>query len=275
MAKLGSPVSTDYVIGCAELRVGPLTEANMLTQANSVGLVDETTFTVGQESVDLEGGCPKTIVDTAIVSQTATITATAREYSRRNLQLILGEGVSATSPADVETTLAGADLAAGAAVVSVTDASALVAGDVIVIYPDNRPEDVTVAQIESIAVNDITLKTGQSTVADYNVTTEATTTFKVFKANQVAIGGLTKTNYFSVMLVGVANNTGRPKVVSFWKGAISGDAEISQNADDFASTSIEIKCLTPAATEYATGGDLEHIADLIPAHPTGMLAYGA
>jgi len=275
MAKLGSAETTDFVIGCAEVRVGPLDQANLLDQSYSIGLVDDTTFTVTQETVDLEGGCPKTIVDTAIVSQTATVTATAREYSRRNLQLILGEGVSATSPVDVETELAGADLAAGAGVVSVADASGLAADDVIVIYPEGRPEDVSVVQIESIAVNDLTLKTGHDTAVDYNVTTEATVTFKVFKANQVAIGALSKTNYFSVMLVGQANNTGRPKVVSFWKGSIGGDAEVSQNADDFSSTTIEIKCLTPSAAEYAAGGELEHLADLIPSHPTGMLNYGA
>ena len=91
--KLGSPRTTKFSIGTAELRIGPLLEAMKLKQENSIGLIDNATVEVSQESVDLTGGFPKVLVDTAVVSQESSITATLREYSRRNLQVMLGEGV--------------------------------------------------------------------------------------------------------------------------------------------------------------------------------------
>ena len=75
MAKLGSPQTTKFSIGTAELRVGVLEKALKLVQGNSVGLIDNATVEVTQESVDLNGGFPKVLVDTAVVSQEATITA--------------------------------------------------------------------------------------------------------------------------------------------------------------------------------------------------------
>jgi hypothetical protein len=274
MAKLGSAVTNKFIIGCAELRVGPLSKANQLSQAFSVGLIDEAAFTVSNESVDLEGGCPKTIVATAITTQSSSITATLREYSHRNLKMMVGEGVALTVPADFETAMAGADVVLGATAFDVTDASGFSDGDVVVIYPEGRPEDVTVSQIDTIAGTTLTLKTGQGTVVPYPVTTEATTAFKVFLGSPISIGAIEKTNYFSVMLIGQENESGRPSPVSFWKGSISSDLTVTTNADDFSSADLEIKCLTPSISEYATGGDLFHVADLIPKHPTGMLAFG-
>jgi hypothetical protein len=275
MAKLGSPVTNKFIIGCAELRVGPLSKANQLSQAFSVGLIDEAAFTVSQETVDLEGGCPKTTLATAITGQLATITATMREYSYRNLKMMLGEGVALVTPADFETTLAGADLVAGVTTIEVADASGFSDGSVIVIYPEGKPENVSVTQIDAVAGTTLTLKAGQGIAVDYAVTTDAATAFKVFLASPIAIGAVERTNYFSVMLIGQATDTGRPAPVSFWKAAISSDLTVSTNADDFSSADLEIKCLTPTIGEYATGGELFHVASLIDGHPTGMVAYGS
>ena len=101
MAKLGAPVTSKFPIGTAELRVGPLTKAGRLTQANSVGLVDQATVEVTQNSVDLKGGFPQLLIDTAIIDQEATISATLRESSRRNIKIMLGEGLDASAPTDV------------------------------------------------------------------------------------------------------------------------------------------------------------------------------
>ena len=105
--KLGSPRTTKFSIGTAELRIGPLSSAMKLKQENSVGLIDNATVEVSQESVDLTGGFPKVLVDTAVVSQESSITATLREFSRRNIQVLLGEGVVpiASEPADAATTV--------------------------------------------------------------------------------------------------------------------------------------------------------------------------
>jgi len=276
MAKLGSPQTTEFSIGTAELRLGVLSLASMLPQSTSVGLIDDATYTITQDNVDLEGGFPLQIVDTSITRQTGAITANMREGSRRNLKIMLGEGVSATNPTDVATTLSNAaDIAAGSASFDVTSATGINVGDVLIIYPVGRPEDVSLIEVASIAVNTITAATGQSTVVAYNALTETGTTFNVFVANQVPIGAVTKTNYFSATLIQQKNNTGRPKVVTFWKTATSGSLEVSTNATDYATFALELKVLQPAVSEYGVGQPLEHIANIIPSHPTGMLAFGA
>ena len=278
MAKLGAPKTTKFSIGTAELRVGALSSANLLGQADSVGLIDEASWTVNQTSVDLLGGFPRQIVDTAITEQTATISATIREYSRRNLRIALGDGIAGAAPTAAASSIdPAADVAAGASVINVPtgEGALFTVDDVVTIYPEGRPEDVSVLQIASIAVDALTFKTNQTTVVDYNALTESGVVFHIFISHQVPIGAVTRTNYFSVMLIQQENSTGRPTVVSFWKGAIGGSLEVSTNAEDFASTTLEIKCLQPPTSDFGPGADLEHVKDLIPSHPTGMYLNGA
>lgn len=278
MAGLGAAQTDKFFIGTAELRVGPLSSAMALIQSHSVGLIDQATYTVNQESVDLEGGFPKKINATAIVRQTATITATMREYSRRNLRIMLGDGIDGASPAGIASTLiTTADLVVNSPVVNVDtgDGSLFTADQVIIVYPEGRPSEVSVVQIESISVDALTLKTGQTTAVAYPALTESGTVFHVYVAHQVAIGALTKTNYFSTMLIQQDNSTGQPNVVNFWKCAVGSSMEVATNADDFASSEMELKCLEPAASEYGAGQPLEHVAHLIPTHPQAFLAMGA
>jgi len=277
MSKLGSPVTTKFDIGTAELRLGLLSKANLLTQAESIGLIDDATYTVNQTNVDLLGGFPKQIVDTAVTEQLATITATIREYSRRNLRIMLGDGLAGTAPTEVASTLdAAADLTAGSNVVNVAtgDGTLFKADDVVIIYPVGRPEDVSVLQVASVTVDALTMKASHVTAVAYNALTETGTAFNIYVAHQVPIGAVTRTNYFSVMLIQQENSTGKPKIVSYWKAAIGGSLEVATGADDFASSTMELKILQPAVSDYAIGGDLVHVADLIPSHPAGMFLNG-
>ncbi|MNR59408.1 hypothetical protein D3C85_1806630 [compost metagenome] len=78
----------------------------------------------------------------------------------------------------------------------------------------------------------------------------------------------------AAMVVQKENSSGRPLVWNFWKASISGNLEYATNADDFASTTMTLKCLQPAASEYGVGASLAHLSDIIPAHPIGFLALG-
>ncbi len=276
MAQLGAPITNKFFIGTAELRLGLLSEANLLKQSHSIGLIDQATYTIEQENVDLEGGFPKRIVDTAIIRQAATISATMREYSRRNLRISLGDGLAGTAPTDVAGTISGtADVPAGSTSLTLVSAAGMSADDIVVIYPEGRPQDVSILQIESIATETLTFKTNQTTAVDYNANTETGVTFHVYLAQQVPIGAVSKTNYFSAMLIQQDNSSGRPNTVSFWKTATAGSMEVATNSDDFASNELELKVLEPASTEYGAGGDLEHIAGIIATNPSGLLAMGA
>lgn len=271
MSQLGSPVTNKYSIGTAELRLGTLANANKLTQSNSVGLIDQATLEVTQNSVDLLGGFPRVIADTAIVSQEATITATLREYSRRNFNVLVGEG--AADPTTDVNSLVVTSLAQGGTSFDVTasDGSNFAAGDIIQIYKDGENENVTLARIESVATDTITLDSDTPALFAYDGTAD---TIYVYKAEPVAIGAISQTNYFAVQLVQTERSTGRPLTFNFWKGAIGAGMSFATNAEDFASTELNIKLLQPAALEYGVGGDLAHLADIIPDHPTGLIATG-
>lgn len=265
---LGIPQSRKFQIGTAELRVGALTSAMKLLQANSVGLVDSVNITVGQESVDLEGLFPKVLVDSAIVRQTVQIAGVLREYSRRNLKLAVGEGVG-TAVTDVESAVEGS-AAAAATVFSVEagDGADFTAGDLIVSYKTNAPETVQVLRVASIATDAITLD------ADTPLLFALADGDPVFIAHQIAIGAVSRTNYFTGMVVQKENATGRPLVWHFWKCSISGNLDYATDSSNFASTTVTLKALTPTSDDYESGGDLFHLADIIPSHPIGIFAGG-
>jgi len=269
--KLGSPRTTKFSIGTAELRIGPQAVAMKLKQEHSVGLIDNATVEVSQESVDLSGGFPKVLVDTAVVSQESSITATLREYSRRNLQVMLGEGVvpTANEPADVSTTC-DATTAAGETAVSVTAETGFAAADVVVFFgaTDTTKAEVTVGLLAGTAAGELQLST------DTPLLHGVVNGDVVYLANQVAIGAIVETNYFACQLLQVERASARPIGFDFWKGAIGGGMTFATNAEDFASTELNIKLLQPAATEYASGASMEHLAGIIPNHPTGMYFGG-
>ena len=271
--KLGSPVTTKFSIGTAELRIGMLTEAMKLTQANSVGLIDNATVEVTQESVDLLGGFPKVLVDTAVVEQSSSITATLREYSRRNIKLMLAEGVIAVAsePTDLQTVTDTGTITAGSTALTVALGTGFNSGDIAVIYGalDSTLAEVSVCRVDSSDATSITLDTDTPTLHDYAVGSI------VYLANHVAIGAITQTQYFSSTLYQVERSTGRPIGFNFWKGSIGAGMTFSTNAEDFASTELNIKLLQPAASEFATAPDpLYHLRDIIVDNPTGLYFGG-
>lgn len=266
---LGSARTNKFPIGTAELRVGPLTSAGNLKDVHSVGLIDQATLSVSQESAQLLGGFPKKLVDSAITQQSSTISATMREFSRRNLEVLLGEG-SQTQPADVTSAVAVSTAVADAVLINVTtsDGSKFTVGDIITAFPAGVPEQVTVARISSITDDALTLDAGTPVLFDLPVGSP------IFISRQIAIGNVSQTNYMAVTLIQKEASTGRPLVFNFWKGSVSSGLEYSTNADDFGSTELTLDLLEPTAAEYGSGGDLEHLANIIPTHPVGFYAGG-
>jgi hypothetical protein len=262
---LGSPVTNKFSIGTAELRIGPMSIANQLLPSHSVGLIDSATLNVEQESVDLEGGFPKKLVDTAIIRQTASVSASLREYSRKNITTMLGNGAG-TATTDIFTTTTGST--AIGTTVNVTSATGIVAGTILTIYNVGKPEEVSIVKVLSVASLVLTLVTLTPTLYIHPAGSP------VFASAPVPIGAVSGTNYFSVMLIQKENSTGRPVVWSFWKAAISSGLSLETNAEDFAATDLEIKLLEPAASEYGAGKPLVHLATIIPTHPVGLYAGG-
>lgn len=264
---LGSPVTNKFSIGTAELRIGALTSAGVLTSAHSVGLIDSASLNVEQEAAELEGGFPRKLVDTAIIRQSASITATLREYSRRNIMTLLGEGVVAATT-DYAVVLDAGQTAGTTLVLPTGEGTNFTAGDIITVYAAGAPEDVSICRIASIATDTLTLDSGTPTLVNYAIGDT------VFLSHPAPVGAISQTNYFAVSLVQKENSTGRPVVWNFWKGAIASGLSIDTNAEDFASNDMEINLLEPAVAEYSAGGDLLHLANIIPTNPIGLYAGG-
>ena len=138
----------------------------------------------------------------------------------------------------------------------------------LTMYPAGQPEKVSIVLVASVATDTVTLDAGTPTLHDYAVGD------LIFISHQLPIGDVAQTNYFAVMLVNRENATGRPVGWSFWKGAIASGLEVANNADDFASTELTLKLLEPAAAEFGVGGDLNHLANIIPTHPVGLYSAG-
>lgn len=267
MATLGAAVTDNFSIGVAEVRLGAMSDASKLSQANSIGLVDQASVSIAQTSVDLKGGFPRKLVASAVTEQTGTASATFREYSRRNMNIILGNGIPAAAT-EVATTVT-SDVLIGATDIVVADAAGFTIGDVVVIYQEGKPESVSVVKLTAVDPDGLTFA-ANSLAQAYTVSAG---TVKVYKANPVQIGAVSKVNYFAATLI-QQGSSGDPVIWNFWKCSIGGNMDYATSAEDFASSTMELKILEPAAVDYAVGGPLEHVAGMIADHPMGMAILG-
>lgn len=268
---LGQAKTRAFNLGTAELRIMPLSASGAALSAHSVGLVDSVTVEVAQESVRLEGGFPRKLVDTAIASQTATVTGALREVSRRNLKVLLGQGVGASEPADVATTMAGSATIAGATSITVTSATGITAGSTIVVYPKGKPELLSVCLVDSVSTNVLTLNTNTPLLVAYDPATNV----EIFNAQPIPIGAVDQVQYFGVQVIQRNWQNGRPRVFDFWKGAVSAGMTFETSNQDYGTQNLQIEILEPSVEDYATGGPLEKLANIIPAFPSGRMAFGA
>jgi len=271
MAKLGAPVTNAFKIGTAEFRLGQMSEAMALTQTSSVGLVDNVVLEVTQESVDLLGGFPQSAVDTAIVSQVSSLTATAREYSGRNVDVMLGNGI--TAPNVVTESEVTDDVSIGGLTINVSagDGTKFNVGDLVSIYPDDRKEEYGIHLVESSVGDALTFDAGTPLLFNYNGTSEV---IKVFKTFARAIGGVDAVHYASASMTTINRQNNTPDIAHLWKVATASGLSIDTNATDFASFEMSMKGLLPSAAEYGAGGDLEHLKNVIPRYPAGLFAPG-
>jgi hypothetical protein len=239
-----------------------MSSAGKLSQAHSIGLVDKTNVKVSQETKELEGMFPKQLIASAIIKQLATISATFREMSRKNLSVLLGAGIVAAATS-VSTTIA-ADLALNAAGATLASGTGFAAGDICVIYQNGKPESVSVVKLLTLSSNAVTWTAGRLSTA----LTAADGVINFYKANEVPLGNVTKVNYFAASAVW-QSASGKPNFFNFWKVAVGGSMDFNTNGDDFASSDMELKVLQPAASDLA--GDLSAVAPIIATNPMGLL----
>lgn len=281
---LGSPKTKKALIGSFELRVGPLNKAGLLTADHSVGIVDQVKLDIQMDSVDLMGGFPQKPIDTAITKFTTGFTGTLRENSRRNLNILLGNGLfdydtaSSDISGMVDTTPA-IVVGATSLTMDVAFAGLLVVGDTVVIYDTVNPGNVSISTVAAFTPKAgsigaiVTLAATQPLVGVAgSVNAFATgTSVKLYKSPIIAGGAITGVpNYMAAQLIRLDRGTGRPVGFNFWKTAISSGLSLSASVTEFASMEMQLKALEPAASEYTSGGIMAHLGLIIPANPVFM-----
>lgn len=271
MAQLGSARTRQWNLGVAELRLTPLSSSGKALQSHSVGLNDSVTVEFQQDSVKLEGGFPRKLIDSAISTQTGSVRATLREFSRRNLNVQLGLGVPAGSVTDVATTLTGAALTAGAVSMTVTDGAGISAGDTLVVFQRGKPDTVSVVVVDSVATNVVTLNAKTPLLVAY----DPATIVDVFSGHPIGIGSAAETQYFGAQVIQRNPVNGRPRIFDLWKVTLGGGFSYQSGNQDYGSNDLTLDILEPAADDYAVGGPLEHLADIIPNFPSGRITWGA
>ena len=265
---LGSPITDEFPIGTAEIRLAPLSSALKMMPAHSIGQLDDVTISVSNTSVQKKAGFPQRTVANAVTENVVTISGTVGEYSRRNMQILSGEAPEPLVP-DAASSLALAASAGATSVTLATGGGALfTASGLIVIYVEGRPELMQVTKIESIAGDVLTLATGLPLLHAFpaNLT-------KVFAAQPIG-KAITKTNYFAAQVIQSQFSDGRPIAWNFWKVSNSGGLEAAMNPTDFATTTIELEAMEPSAAEFQVGGPLAHVADLVVEYPIFLCAPG-
>lgn len=272
MANLGSAKTNRYKIGTAELRVGPLTSANKLTQAHSVGIVDDVVASVKRTYAKIYAGYPKKVVDQSCISEESMVSGTLREFSRRNLGILLGKGLLADAT-DVSSNMT---VYTAAVTATLASAASFAANDIVCAFVVGSPETATVAKIASIATNVLTFDSDICLATDFTAAIAAGSTVKVFKAAELAVGLSQVTQYFSCSIVKVDSQSGRPEVWNFWKCTCSSGLEVGSNASDYSSTKLELEVLEPSAADYATVSQgVYHLRNILPAYPVGMIVAGS
>lgn len=272
MAALGAAKTGNFVIGQFEVRIGTLAQAGRLTSAHSVGVVDSYSYGLTLETTKLMAGFPRKTLDQAITSIDGELTFTGREYSARNINVLLGNAVADYDApggdliGTVDTT--SAILAAEDTLVLTTDV-AFTAGQTVTIYSTTDPTKVTVSIVQSYTsgTKTLVLKTGYETLHAY----DAGESVKVSLANVIGGGNITGVNYFSAQLVSVNRADSRPVVIDFWKCAVGAGLKVANSGTEFSAQEWSVGVLVPTASDYATGGPLHHVADVIPANPVMRL----
>jgi hypothetical protein len=244
--------SAQLDIGSVEVRVGPLSSAGKLTQANSLGVVDSFTFEGTINSVSYNALFPSKQIATAIIENLSKATLTYGESSARNLNLHFGNGLVASVAANA-TTLA----------------STIAPGETYMIYPEGHPELMSLVQVASVSTDTVTVVTGQSLPVAYDLTTYPVV--NVIKSQAVGFGAASYTQYFTVDAIKVGFTDGKPRVWRIWKASIGGTASIASSRTDFARPSMELSILAPDVKDVATLGALHHVAGEVAKYP--LAAY--
>lgn len=266
LLKFATPKTGKFTGGAFELRFGPLANAGFLGPAYSAGSVPSFHYQAPPDVAEQMGGAPQEIVDTFISGYKRKLIVTPDEFSVRNMNIALGNGV-----ADYNTP--GGDVMGVVDTTSAVDAAAttitlkassptpgtFAEGDVVTFYSATSPGKTTTATVASYATHAITLVTGQGLLSGY----DAGELVYVYKNAIIGALGNASVPYFSATVLVRDHQTGRTGVWNFWKVFCASGLDFTHSLNEFSKNEWTFNILLPVESDYALGGPLYHVADRI------------
>ncbi|WP_019865134.1 hypothetical protein [Methylovulum miyakonense] len=280
---IGSPKTAKAFIGTCEVRVGTLAQAGLLTSDHSVGYVDNVKLDIQSDTADLKAGFAPVLFDSAVTSTVTGFTGTLQESSRRNLNLLMSNGVADYDAlsTDVGGTVANTSLTIGDNTglhLVGPSGFTLAAGDMIVMYQVDDPSRMCICSVDTFtapvspavyAVIDVSADTPFVGPASGSVAFAAGSTVKWYKA-KVTSGGhdVYVPSYYSMQLIQLNRPTGRPVVFNFWKNFIVPSLSLTLGASDWSKFDMQVKSLRPYDLDYTDAASaLYHVRDRIASRP--------
>jgi hypothetical protein len=268
---LGAPVTSKFVLGAAELRIGAMTLAGRMLGSHSVGVIDSWGYAVSNEYVDLESGFPRQLLDKALIKATGKLTFVTREYTLRNIKALTGGAVvdyptaGGDLVATIDTTSA---VTAGSTAITMKSTVAFTEGMTVALYSTTDPTKVTISTVASCATTALVLTTGLGLLVGF----DKDEVCKVSLCQTFGGGSRGEVAYFAAQLVYIDRATSRPTVVDFWKCASGSGVDIASSGTDFSSQTWDVGLLVPTAADYASSGPLYAQRVAVAANPLFRVA---
>jgi hypothetical protein len=242
----GEAKSTDFMLATATVMIGPAASLFDLDPAtHSIGLVKNFQMRTEPSFTELTQGVKNSLVYSVMTGNPTRLSCEVYEYTAKNMGYALGLNGASFAPNTVATTLSGAVNGAGSptAVIPVTSATGLVAGDYLLI-PYGSEDEVLVRKIVSIATLDVTV----NKTISINLPSGAA----VKKVHAISVGAKDNENFFGAKIVGRLAN-GTEVVALFPKIRMTGGFAMQFQTNDYGNLPFEMTCydLVPTDPFYA------------------------
>ena len=286
-ATLGATALTTTVFAASEYIVKKVTSAGVESLVD-VAVVSDSTAGVAYKIQDLSGKVLHTITQgsqfkvnsdpantyavSAVSVQFAagvftTVTVTTSALATAVTLNDVASSIGAQEWADV--IKSGTTSAVGATSLQVqVGGSGLLKGDTLVVYPKDKPEEMTVLVLSADVV-------GQTlNFANTSLLFALKAGDTIYKADNAGIGGNATTSYFTMDIIGKDQATGKPMGFQLWKVAVTSGLDFSFSGDAWGTTSMAFKAMLPTSADTLAGGDLAHTSTYNSKNPYGRFLSG-
>lgn len=192
--------TNNFMLGVAEVQIGPVADLFELTHAHSIGLVKNFTLTSDPSYVELTQGVKNTIVDSAQTNNAVRATMEAYEFTAANIKYALGLDGSVGTADNVDLTLQAGPADAATTVIVVGDQTLVATTGKWLVIEEGDTVYMGKIASSSLSTNTSIVLTG------YPLPQAFTTAARISVMNAISIGSTEDQPYLSAKVIGVLSN---------------------------------------------------------------------